>query len=43
MLDGDNAPPEALPDVEDESADEPTSQSSQWEGNKVYKDVITNY
>ncbi|KAK0443578.1 hypothetical protein EV421DRAFT_1903591 [Armillaria borealis] len=31
MLDGDNAPPEALPDVEDEGAYELTSQSSQWE------------
>ncbi|PBK91088.1 hypothetical protein ARMGADRAFT_1082308 [Armillaria gallica] len=43
MLDGDNASPEALPDVEDEGADELTSQSTQWEGNEVYKDVITNY
>ncbi|SJL11122.1 uncharacterized protein ARMOST_14525 [Armillaria ostoyae] len=43
MLDGDNAPPEALPDIEDEGADELTSQSSQWAGNEVYKDVITNY
>ncbi|KAK0232473.1 RNA dependent RNA polymerase-domain-containing protein [Armillaria nabsnona] len=43
MLDGDNAPPEALPDVEDEGVDEPTSQSSQWEGDEVYKDVIKNY
>ncbi|PBK70154.1 hypothetical protein ARMSODRAFT_1018250 [Armillaria solidipes] len=34
MLDGDNALPEAVPDVED-GADEPTSQ---WEGDEVYKD-----
>ncbi len=59
MLDGDNAPPEALPDIEGEGADEPTTQvrqyrlltriylilhqSSQWEGDAVYNDVITNY
>ncbi len=58
-MDGDTAPPEALPDVEDEGVDEPTSQvrqyrlltriyliprqSSQWEGDEVYKDVIKNY
>ncbi|KAK0480935.1 RNA dependent RNA polymerase-domain-containing protein [Armillaria novae-zelandiae] len=39
MLDGENAPPEVLPDVEDE----PTSQSSQWEGDEFYKDAIKNY
>ncbi|PBK81081.1 hypothetical protein ARMGADRAFT_1039576 [Armillaria gallica] len=43
MLDGDNAPPEALPDIQCEGADGPTSQSSQWEGDAVYKDVITNH
>ncbi len=30
MLDGDNASPEALPDVEDEGADELTSQVCQY-------------
>ncbi|KAK0234464.1 hypothetical protein EDD85DRAFT_955280 [Armillaria nabsnona] len=43
MLDGDNAPPEALLDIEGEGADEPTTQSSQWEGDAVYNDVIMNY
>lgn len=43
MLDGSNASPEALPDVEDEVVDDPTSQSSQWEGDEFYKDAIKNY
>ncbi|PBL01621.1 hypothetical protein ARMGADRAFT_1071156 [Armillaria gallica] len=43
MLDGDNAPPEALPDIGGEGADKPTGRSSQWEGDAVYNDVITNY
>ncbi|PBK87461.1 hypothetical protein ARMGADRAFT_1085481 [Armillaria gallica] len=42
-LEGDNAPPEALPDIAGEGADEPMTQSSQWEGDAAYKDVITNY
>ncbi|PBK60800.1 hypothetical protein ARMSODRAFT_1026237 [Armillaria solidipes] len=43
MLAGDNAPPKALPDIEDDGADEHMIQSLQWKGNEVYKDVITNY
>ncbi|KAK0203980.1 hypothetical protein DFS33DRAFT_1432855 [Desarmillaria ectypa] len=42
ILDGDNAP-EALPDVEDEGVDESMSQSSQWEDDEIYRDLITNY
>ncbi len=30
MLDGDNAPPEALPDIEGEGADKPTGRVRQY-------------
>ncbi|PBK89218.1 hypothetical protein ARMGADRAFT_1083762 [Armillaria gallica] len=42
ILDGDNASPEALPDVEDEGANE-RLQARCIKGNEVYKDDITIY